>query len=170
MDVALRGFLVKRVANVADREDLEQEILLRAWAGRDGVVGDERAWFWRIARNAVIDYYRRGRKLAVGVDGLEVAAPGTSLDGVVESWLGPMVEGLPETYREAVRLSELEGMGQAEVAARMGLTVSGVKSRIQRGRAKLREELLACCEFAFDGEGRISGYWKIGGRCAGKNC
>jgi hypothetical protein len=61
-------------------------------------------------------------------------------------------------------------VGQAEVAARMGLTVSGVKSRIQRGRAKLREELLACCEFAFDGEGKISGYWKTGGRCAGKNC
>jgi RNA polymerase sigma-70 factor (ECF subfamily) len=170
METELTGFLARRVANVADREDLAQEILLRAWAGRDGVVGDRTAWFWRIARNAVIDYYRRGRKLAVGVDGLEVAAPGTNLDGVVESWLGPMVEGLPETYREAVRLSELEGMGQAEVAARMGLSVSGVKSRIQRGRAKLREELLACCEFAFDGEGRISGDWERGGQCAGKNC
>lgn len=170
METELKGFLARRVANVADREDLAQEILLRAWAGRDGVTGDRTAWFWRIARNVVIDYYRRGRRRVADVEGLELVAPGTSLDGVVESWLGPMVEELPETYREAVRLSELEGMGQAEVAARMGLSVSGVKSRIQRGRAKLREELLACCEFAFDGEGRISGYWKLGGECAGKKC
>lgn len=170
MDPALRGFLAKRIANAADREDLEQEILLRVWQTRDSAVADRQAWFWRIARNAVIDYYRRGTMPAVDVDDVALEAPTGHLDGVVESWLASMVDELPETYREAMRLSELEGVGQAEVAARLALSVSGVKSRIQRGRAKLREQLLACCEFAFDGEGKITGFWKIGPACASKNC
>ena len=67
--------------------------------------------------------------------------------------LRPFVAALPERYREAVRLSELDGLNHAAVAERLGLSVSGVKSRVQRGREQLRAMLHRCCEIALDARG-----------------
>lgn len=71
--------------------------------------------------------------------------------------LEPLIDGLPETYRAALRLAELEGLPQKDVAHRLGISLSGAKSRVQRGRAKLRERLLACCHVE-TGRGGIVGY------------
>jgi RNA polymerase sigma-70 factor (ECF subfamily) len=66
-----------------------------------------------------------------------------------------LIGQLPETYREAVRLSEIEGLSQQAVAERLELSLSGGKSRIQRGRAMLREVLDQCCHFEFDRRGNL---------------
>ena len=149
----LRSFLAKRVANSADREDLVQDILLRIHRGVPSVADRTRinGWICQLARNAVIDYYRRNPRRP----GLEPAEPRPAVEAIVISWLAPMVDQFPEPYREAVRLSEIEGLAQAEVAARLSISVSGAKSRTQRGRVKLRETLMSCCEFEFDRGGRI---------------
>ena len=62
---------------------------------------------------------------------------------------------LPSPYREAITLTELEGLTQAEAARMVGISVSGMKSRVQRGRARLREMFEACCEIALDGRGAV---------------
>ncbi len=69
-----------------------------------------------------------------------------------------MVRMLPDIYREAVILSELKGLPQKEIAQAQGLSLSGVKSRVQRGRAMLKSMLTAHCGPEFDQAGRISGY------------
>jgi RNA polymerase sigma-70 factor (ECF subfamily) len=53
---------------------------------------------------------------------------------------------LTEIYRITLTLSEIEGLPQQQVAERLGLSLSGAKSRIQRGREKLRQRLLDCCD------------------------
>ncbi len=58
----------------------------------------------------------------------------------------------------AITLSEFEGLRQKEVAMTLGLSVSGAKSRIQRGRKMLKELLLECCHFELDSRGRIMDY------------
>lgn len=73
------------------------------------------------------------------------------------SCLQPMIAGLPDIYRTALTLSEIEGITQREVADRLGISVSGAKSRVQRGREKLRERLLQCCEIE-TGRNGIIGY------------
>ena len=65
---------------------------------------------------------------------------------------------MPEGYREAVQLAELEGLSQQEVAERLGLSLSGAKSRIRRGRGMLKEALEACCHFEFDRRGNMTDY------------
>jgi len=69
---------------------------------------------------------------------------------------------LPQKYAEALLLSDLEGLTQHEVAARLGLSLSGAKSRVQRARRLLREAFLRCCHFEFDRRGHIIDY---GPRC-----
>ena len=62
---------------------------------------------------------------------------------------------LPSPYREALTLTELEGMTQKEAAAMLGTTLSGMKSRVQRGRVYLRKALEDCCHIALDARGRV---------------
>ena len=70
----------------------------------------------------------------------------------------PLVEQLPPTYREALTLVELEGVTQVDLASRLGVSVSGMKSRVQRGRAMLRDSLLACCEVSRSATGGVLDY------------
>ncbi|HAH00091.1 MAG TPA: RNA polymerase subunit sigma-24, partial [Ktedonobacter sp.] len=58
-----------------------------------------------------------------------------------------MVDSLPNDYREALYLTEYEGLTQRELADRLGLSFSGAKSRVQRAREKLKVMLLDCCHF-----------------------
>lgn len=158
----LRGFLSRRISNSADVDDLTQEVLLRMHQNADSLSDVKRlhGWIWQIARNAVIDHYRR-RRATVDIDSLDLgleAENGSDIQELVLTWLAPTIEELPEPYRDAMRLSEIDGLTQAEVASRLSLSLSGAKSRIQRGRVKLREALQACCHFDFDGAGRIIGY------------
>jgi RNA polymerase sigma-70 factor (ECF subfamily) len=64
--------------------------------------------------------------------------------------LRPMIERLPEEYRQAVVLVDLEGLGQREAAVQLGLSLSGMKSRVQRGRRQLKGMLEACCAIELD--------------------
>jgi RNA polymerase sigma-70 factor (ECF subfamily) len=73
-------------------------------------------------------------------------------------WLPAAIESLPETYREPVRLYELEGVSQREIASRLGLSLSAAKSRIQRGRTKLIDLIHDCCTFELDARGNVLDY------------
>jgi RNA polymerase sigma-70 factor, ECF subfamily len=66
-----------------------------------------------------------------------------------------MVRGLPDGYRRAIELTDLEGLTQAAAAERLGLSLPGAKSRVQRGRARLKDMLLRCCEIETDRRGRV---------------
>jgi RNA polymerase sigma-70 factor, ECF subfamily len=163
----LRAFPGRRVSNQADVEDLAQEILLRVHQGARHLSDETRSnsWIWQIARNALIDYYRARNVQSRQTDMPEDLAgdnSGESLDAAVESWLEPTIKALPEPYREALLLSEIQGLPQAEVAERLSISLSRAKSRVQRGRLKLRDVLLTCCRLEFDRHGRIVGYQKIG--------
>jgi anion-transporting ArsA/GET3 family ATPase len=157
----LRAFLAKRIANPADVDDLAQDVLLRVHQSAGQLTDETRmhAWIWQIARNAVIDHYRHGSKRPAIVDLRELDLP-------------PVQEDRRPDVEEIVTscLSEIEGLPHAEIAARLSLSVSGVKSRVQRGRAKLREAMLACCQFEFDRDGRIVGFRRNAPDCVAGVC
>lgn len=157
----LRRFILKRVATPEDADDILQDVFMKIHA-RVGALKDvERVqgWVFQIARNAVIDYYRASRP----TDELHEATV-TLFDEVpddVERAMAQSVRGfmaaLPDGYREAVEL-EAAGVPQKDIAARLNLTLSGAKSRVQRGRAMLRDMLNACCEYQFDRYGKVIDY------------
>ena len=117
---ALRGFLASRVAQ-DDVDDLLQEAFVRIHAKLEGLRDDERltAWVYQISRNLITDHYRKRGTLPAEADVAEVYA---KVDEPVREYLiacvEPFISQLPETYRDAVRMSELEGMTQVEVAER----------------------------------------------------
>jgi len=158
----LRAFILSRVSDPDDADDILQDVFVKLHTRIDTLRDEDRlaAWLYQIARNTIADYYRaRGQTiampdtLAVEDEPFESDAPGR-----IAASLKTMVAGLPDRYREAVTLSELEGLPQHEVARRLGLSLSGAKSRVQRGRGMLREALLDCCHFEFDQGGRMIDY------------
>jgi RNA polymerase sigma-70 factor (ECF subfamily) len=76
----------------------------------------------------------------------------------IATCLRPFLNQLPSLHREALTLTELGGLSQADAARQLGVSKSGMKSRVQRGRAQLKELLVACCQIDLDRRARITGY------------
>ena len=78
---------------------------------------------------------------------------------------------VPQPYRQAIALTELGGLTQKEAAREAGLTLSGMKARVQRGRKKLKEVVLDCCEVELDRRGGLVGYRRRDGSpCGDRAC
>lgn len=155
----LRGYIAKRVRERDVVDDILQDVFLKAHASLHTVKshGSLTAWLYRIAANAIADHHR-GRKPSEEISD-ELAAPEPEPDYIAElaSCLQPLIADLPETYRLPLVLSKIEGLTQKEVATRLGLSLSGAKSRVQRGREKLRQRLFECCDIETGRHG-IIGY------------
>lgn len=159
LNAGLRAFVGRRVRNPADVDDIVQRVFLSVHRGLPSLREADRvhAWIYRTARNAIADHYRspvRRRELSVGGEADLAKAAGdqhrlpeenersaaTELAGCLQ----PLMRSLPATDVEALRLTEVEGVTQTEGASRLGLSVSGMKSRVQRARRRLRQTLELC--------------------------
>ncbi|MEM7040158.1 MAG: RNA polymerase sigma factor SigZ, partial [Bacteroidota bacterium] len=156
----LRNFLRGRVQNPDDAEDLLQEVFLKIHCALDSLRKARRpeAWIYRVARNAVIDFYRSKGPEAVDADEalqfFSAEEDEDNLRALVEC-LRPFIRDLPEKYRIVVEKSELQGMKHKEIAAELGLTVSGVKTRVQRAREMIRGNFEDCCRIKLNEAGVI---------------
>ncbi len=168
----LRAFIGRRVRNPADVEDLVQRVLLQILVGVGALRDADRlhAWVYRTARNVIVDHYRspRARREVASGDAEALADvvatqpeadedEGAALRELADC-LAPMLRQLKPAYREAVILADLEGVNQADAARQAGVSVSGMKSRVQRGRQELKAVLEACCRVDLDSRGGIVGY------------
>lgn len=161
-DGRLRRFISRRVSDPMAAEDILQEVYLRIHSRLHTLQDESRlqAWLYQIARNAVIDYYRREKPTSELDEAASLAAERDEKDATQElaEGLNDLIAGLPEKYRTALILSELQGIPQHEVARQLGISVSGCKSRVQRAREQLKQALLDCCHLEFDRLGKILDY------------
>jgi RNA polymerase sigma-70 factor, ECF subfamily len=157
----LRGFVRRRIADPERAEDLVGEILLRIHRNLGSVDDRERLAHWvsRVARNAVVDEYRRAgrsRELLVAAPEdapVEAAEDPSDVLDELAGCLRPLLGGLAAEQRRAVEMIDLDGLAQADAARREGVSVSGMKSRVQRGRRRLAELLGQCCALTLDTRG-----------------
>ena len=157
----LRPFIARRVA-APDVDDVLQDVLVRVHRGLDSLADDERftAWMFQVARSAIAEHGRGGARHPLA-EATEAVAPDDDHDDRVAATalagcLTGFVARLPSPYREAITLVELERLTAREAAALAGVSVSGMKSRVQRGRARLREMLDECCAIALDARGKVT--------------
>jgi RNA polymerase sigma-70 factor (ECF subfamily) len=156
----LRPFLARRV-DASDIDDVLQDVWLRVERGMSALRDEERftSWLFQIARNAVADHLRARARHPV-VDAAAEGEPSVDLDDreavrALACCVAIFVSRLPSPYREAVSLVELEGLMVREAAEMVGISVSAMKSRVQRGRAQLRDIFEACCEIALDARSKV---------------
>lgn len=161
----IRPFVARRVPS-EDVDDVLQEILLRVHEGFDAIDDDAHfaKWLQRVAGSVVVDHHRHRHRLARKHDAYATEPSAASAEeeedaaAELSTFVAAFVQMLPSPYREALTLTEIEGLTMREAAEREGLTESGMKSRAQRGRRLLRELFEACCEIALDVRGRVVEY------------
>jgi RNA polymerase sigma-70 factor (ECF subfamily) len=168
LESQLRPFVARRLDDTSDVDDVLQDIYLRIQAGVGALRDSDRfgPWVFRVARSALADHGRaraRHPLPATAAPAEEAATtPALPTDDDAEQGLAKnlavFVAALPSPYREAVTLTELQGMTQKDAADMLGLSLSGMKSRVQRGRQQIREMLQACCEIALDARGHVLSY------------
>jgi RNA polymerase sigma-70 factor (ECF subfamily) len=180
IDGQLRPFVARRLADQNDLGDVMQDIYVRIQAGLPRLRDAERfgPWVYQVARSALADYARasqRHPKRADEDEAMELADPlPAEADGEAErelaTHLAVFVAALPSPYREAITLTELQGMTQKDAAEVLGISLSGMKSRVQRGRQQIQQMLLDCCEIGIDARGRVMSYERRGGSVVPENC
>jgi RNA polymerase sigma-70 factor (ECF subfamily) len=161
-------------ARVDDRElaaDITQDVIVRSIAsGALERVDNPAAWLYRSARNAVIDHYRTRRNHA-SLDGLDawpeedVDDPRNGAMRELSRCLQPMLDQLPPAGRDALVRVDVDGQTQLRAARELGLSVSGMKSRVQRARRDLRQLLEQCCAVELDRRGGVTDYHPMAGGC-----
>src|SRR5512136_1857039 len=167
----LLAFIRSRVGDDADAEDILQQVFIRVHRNLccqpDSEWDKPESWIYQIARNLIIDHYRRRRETLEIPDGLpadpdvdELVRLEPDPEAALALSLKEMIDDLPEPYRQALLLTEYQGLSQKQLAESQGISLSGAKSRVQRARDKLREMLLQCCHFEFDRRGRILDYYE----------
>jgi len=160
----LLAFIRRRVSDDSEAEDILQEVFIRIH--RNLCCSTEwnkpESWIYQITRNLIIDHYRRRRESIEIPENLpsEEDIPEDDIESGLALSLKETIDVLPEPYRQALILTEYQGLSQKELAELLGISHSGAKSRVQRAREKLRDLLLTCCHFELDRRGRVIDYYE----------
>jgi RNA polymerase sigma-70 factor, ECF subfamily len=165
---SLRGFIARRLPRGTDVDDVLQTLFLNFHRhfGNSEPPAAPGAWLLHAARHAIIDRYRgaaRRREESVGdFDGVAELAAGQPAASPEElttmspaSCVRPLLTRLSAADRDALLLTDLGGMTQQDAAVRSGISVPGMKARVQRARRRFRAAFDACCELTFDGRGKV---------------
>jgi RNA polymerase sigma-70 factor (ECF subfamily) len=154
----LRNFILKRVKDHDSTNDILQDVLIKVYqfcTSKSGV-GNIRSWLFQIAQNTITDHYRKQSKF-------------TELDNLTEienedqnvafseaaNYISPMLDFLPKEYAIPLKLADIDGVKQADIAKQLNLGLSATKSRIQRARQLLKAEFITCCHFETDKQGNL---------------
>jgi RNA polymerase sigma-70 factor (ECF subfamily) len=164
---SMERFVRRRVRDPHQADDVVAEIMLRIHRNLGSLDDRERltAWVFRIARNAIADHHRRHARHR----DVAAAEPEPEADAGADAWLEdqaatlselamcirPLVEALPGDYRRALVLTDLDGRSQVDAARMEGISVSGMKSRVQRGRRQFAALVRQCCDVTTDSRGEL---------------
>jgi RNA polymerase sigma-70 factor (ECF subfamily) len=145
----IQHHILKKVKSKEVAEDLTSQLALKLYSMCEKLqdVQNLRAWLYRVASNVVMDYFRDEQKKLnqFHAESLSKEEDGEFVNVAVENCVLKLLEQLPHKYREAVRMSDLEGVSQKEIAEKLNISYSAAKMRVQRGRESLKSKFYECC-------------------------
>jgi len=160
------AYIKSKVSGPATAEDLTQETFVKVGrALAKGATPEHfRGWLYQIARNAIIDFLVESRRFVPLEDSAlnreasnsEASDPD---DGEFRkslfSYTLNVIDTFPVEDREALVLTEIDGLSREELAAELKISLTAAKSRVHRARAKLRKAIEKCCRLVTDPYGRV---------------
>ena len=159
----VKDFIRNQTHNADVTDDILQEVFIKIHQNLHLLREEERVagWVFQIARNTVLNYFRTQKKHLENQAFYQYETDAESpfkehnLNEMVGIWLEEFKKDLAPKYQEALQLVDIEGITQVELAHRLGISISGAKSRVQRGRQQLKQKLTDCCPVKTDQYGNI---------------
>nr|NQU94206.1 RNA polymerase sigma factor SigZ [Bacteroidota bacterium] len=155
----LKAFILSKIPDESVVDDILQDVFIRIHTNIDKLNDDTKiqSWIYQITRNLIADHFRainkEGRKLPYLFENVEASSDDFMTEALQD--MVKMMDDLPPEYCEAICLTELGGMSQKAYAEKIGLSYSGAKSRVQRARLMLKDNLMKCCHYQFDIYGTV---------------
>ena len=156
----LLAYLKSKIRSKEDAEDILQNVFIRVSSNVDKLEEKIKlkSWLFTITRNAVIDYYRvnASKKTVAGKIDEDIFVsddpdPFNGLDQCMNSMIGL----LPDEYRDIIIDSEIKELKQKDLAIKYGMPYPSMRSRIQRGRERLKQLFYNCCHIETDQLGNV---------------
>jgi RNA polymerase sigma-70 factor (ECF subfamily) len=156
----LFSFIRSKVNTAEDAEDILNDVFLRLTktANKDPLPNPISGWLYQVTKNRIVDYYRAKKHFDPLPTELAIEAQETTTIKQLSNCILPMIHALPEHYQRPLFLSEIEGKKYKEIAIELKLSVSAIKSRILRGRAKLLKSMTNCCTLYHNKTGEVIDY------------
>ena len=156
----LRRFLARKLSDTHLADDLLQEVFVKAIVRGSGFcdLGSARSWLFEVARNAVVDHFRLRKDLVELPNDLAISTEEPPVVDSLAVCIPRVLAELSKVDREAIMLCDLQGITQEEYARLKGLSLSGAKSRVQRARKRMQEQLTSACQVQFDECGHVLGF------------
>ena len=156
---ALVRYIRKRVKDEDTSHDLSHEVLLKVYSsccsGRE--ISNVRSWLFQIAHNVVYDYFQKQKKLVTD-ESVEPEPEKEDIFPELSELITPLLGLLPEKYAAPLRMADIEGMKQTDIAENLQLSLPATKSRVQRARELLKNEIVTCCYLDTDQQGNLIGF------------
>jgi RNA polymerase sigma-70 factor (ECF subfamily) len=171
---SLLKYIKGKVRSNNDAEDILQDVFLKVQKNKANIknVKNIESWIFVITRNSIIDYYKKKRmdsRLINLVTQKEethnVSKNSVNLNKEISKCIKNMVYSLPEIYKEAIVEVEYKDHSQVELASMLNISLSGAKSRVQRGREKVKNILLQCCQIETDYYGNVVNFTHKTNKC-----
>lgn len=142
----LYAYVLKNVKDKETTEDLVHDVLLKIHKSCcSGIeVNNVKSWVLQIAHNTMIDYYKTQKKMNSPLIDLNVEQVDKDIYEELSVFLEPLIGFLPTKYALPLRLADIEGLKHQNIADHLGLSLSATKSRIQRARLLLKNEINTC--------------------------
>ena len=162
-------YIRKRINNLEDAEDITQEVFYKLAKSDHSKIKNIKHWLYTIAKNTITDFYRKKK---IQINTLEDTLFFEEEDSkvVVEELSGcvsAFIKELPEEYQKIMQMSELENIAQKDIAEQLDMNYVTVRSKVQRGRQRLKHIFTDCCTILQGGKGSILEYED---NCKDKSC
>lgn len=156
----LKGFIYNKTRNSADTDDILQEVFVKVIRNIDKVNQSEnlRQYLYGIVRNTINDFLKSQKYILADTEVAEQFSETettTLNETIAECCIKPFINKLPDNYKQALLITEFQNISQKELAEKLNISYSGAKSRVQRGKDKLKELILNCCAYQNDKYGNL---------------
>ncbi|MDZ7795278.1 MAG: sigma-70 family RNA polymerase sigma factor [Spirochaetia bacterium] len=153
----LKRYLIGKIGDIHLAEDIVQEVMLKVVsAHRKSIyVKNVKAWVYQIARNTLIDHYRRKKNTIENCEEYidEILSTQKEDNFSLDEYLIPMINLLPEKYSMPLLLFDIKNKSQNEIAQIIDISLSATKMRIQRARKMLYGLFVECCDIQYTENG-----------------
>lgn len=153
-------FVQGKVHDTELSKDIVQDVFIKVFSKGDTIKDRSKllSWIFQVTRNEIVSNFRK-RKPSEEKEGLEDADISESeLTAELAQCMKPMIDDIPEKYRQALILADIKNIPQKEISEQLNISYSGAKSRVQRGRAMLKTKYEQCCHITTDVYGNVVEY------------